>query len=170
MLGKTTLSALRALLFLAQQDRATCWSPRRLAKTLGESPTYLAKVVRHLVKTGILEAEKGAKGGVRLVRDASGITLLDVVEACQGTIVGDYCRSSDPNAAYCNYHRATLELHNAITEVMGRWTLAKLLEKPYSFGVMPGGHTCFMAQGLHPATAPAKQGTSILVTKVGPAS
>lgn len=136
---------------------------------LGESPTYLAKVVRHLVKSGILEAEKGAKGGVRLHRAATEITLLHVVEACQGTIIGDYCRSSNSDAAYCNYHRATLELHNAIAEVLSRWTLARLVEKPYSFGVMPGGHTCFMAAGIN-APAATGQSVPIMVTKVGPAS
>lgn len=147
MIGKTTLSALRTLLLLGQQDRQACWSPRRLAEVLGESPTYLAKVTRHLVRAGILEAEKGVKGGVRLARLPSDITLLNVVEACQGYIVGDYCRSIPNEAAFCNFHRASHELHVAITEVLDRWTLSMLIEKPYASGVLPGGHNCFMSQG-----------------------
>lgn len=130
MLGKTSISAIRSLTFLAVQDPAVCWSPRRLAEVLDESPTYLAKVVRHLVKQGILEAEKGVKGGVRLVRRPEEVTLLAVVEACHGTIVGDYCRSDRPESLLCNFHRAALELHEAITGVLGRWTLADLLRNP----------------------------------------
>jgi Rrf2 family protein len=169
MLGKTTISGIRSVLLLAQHAPGTRLSPRRLAEMLDESPTYLAKVTRHLVRSGILEAEKGVKGGVRLLRAPAEITLLQIVEACQGTIIGDYCRPADPNAAYCNYHRATLELHEAVTGVLGRWTLAKLLERPYSFGVMPGGHTCFMASGLKEPPAPVPP-APILITKVGPAS
>ncbi|GMU24976.1 MAG: hypothetical protein AMXMBFR13_50470 [Phycisphaerae bacterium] len=145
MLGKTSIAAIRSLLFLATQDTAECWSPRRLAEILGESPTYLAKVVRHLVKHRILEAERGVKGGVRLVRRPEEITLLAVVEACHGTIVGDYCRSARPESSHCNFHRAALELHGAITGVLGRWTLAHLLRQPAATGEFAGGVLCLMS-------------------------
>ncbi|MBN8731378.1 MAG: Rrf2 family transcriptional regulator [Acidobacteria bacterium] len=153
MIAKTSHSALRTLLLLAQQDPAVCWSPRRLADMLGESPTYLAKVVRHLVKSDILEAQKGVKGGVRLVKAPAQITLLDVVEACQGTIVGDFCRSSRPDPTVCGFHRAAVELHQAITTVLGRWTLAQLLEQPRAVPPSEGGFACLMAHGLHAVAA-----------------
>lgn len=146
MIGKTSISALRTLLLLAQQDSPSCWSPRRLAETLGESPTYLAKVTRHLVKRGILEAVKGVKGGVRLSRDPAAVTLLDIVEACQGTIVGDYCNSTRPESNFCSFHRAAQELHVAITGVLGRWTLAELLENPCGKGEGVG-LGCLIARG-----------------------
>jgi DNA-binding IscR family transcriptional regulator len=82
------------------------------------------------VKCGILEAEKGVKGGVRLRQAAAGITLLSIVEDCQGTIAGGFCKSTRPPSAYCSFHRAALELHEAITAVLERWTLADLLEIP----------------------------------------
>jgi Rrf2 family protein len=149
MLGKTSISAIRTLLLLAQQEPGACWSPRRLAQTLGESPTYLAKVVRHMVRTGILEAEKGVKGGVRLRLKPDEITLLAVVEACQGTIVGDFCRSNRPAWSHCSFHRAALDLHGAITGVLERWTVANLLERPSGSAEMVGGVTCLMAGGLN---------------------
>ena len=151
MLGKTSISAIRTLLLLAQQDPTACWSPRRLAQSLGESPTYLAKVVRHMVKAGILEAEKGVKGGVRLRQPSEEISLLAVVEACQGTIVGDFCRSNRPPWSHCTFHRAALELHSAIKGVLERWTIANLLETPEGIGDRVGGVTCLMAGGLNVA-------------------
>lgn len=126
---------------------------------LGESPTYLAKVVRHLVKSGILEAEKGVKGGVRLVQSPTQITLLQVVEACQGTIVGDYCRSTRPDPTVCNFHRAAVELHQAITTVLGRWTLAQFLEQPHAVPPSAGGFACLMAHGPY-ASAIRNQASS----------
>lgn len=153
MIAKTSHSALRTLLLLAQQDHTVCWSPRRLAEMLGESPTYLAKVVRHLVKSDILEAQKGVKGGVRLVKLPAQVTLLQIVEACQGTIVGDFCRSSRPDSTVCAFHRAALELHQAITTILGRWTLAQLLEQPHAVPPCEEGTGCVMAHGPY-AVAP----------------
>lgn len=165
MIAKTSHSALRTLILLNQQDRSVCWSPRRLAEMLGESPTYLAKVVRHLVRGGILEAEKGVKGGVRLVKSPTQVTLLDIVEACQGTIVGDYCRSSRPEPTVCAFHRAATELHQAITTVLGRWTLAQLLEQPHAVPPSEDGFACLMAHG--PYAAAAKSGPPSPFTQLG---
>lgn len=147
MLGKTSVSAIRALLLLAGQEPGSCWSPRRLAESLGESPTYMAKVVRHMVKSGILSADRGAKGGVRLIQAPEQVTLLAIVEACQGTIIGNYCKSARPSSSHCSFHRAAMELHDAITGVLGRWTLKDLLDKPHAGGEMAGGVTCLMAGG-----------------------
>jgi Rrf2 family protein len=160
MLGKTSVSAIRTLLFLAQQDDGVCLPPRKLAECLGESPTYLAKVTRHMVKQGILEAAKGVKGGVRMVRRPEEITLLAIVEACQGTIVGDYCKSSRPSLHQCSFHKAAMELHEAITGVLERWTLADLLEQPVESGERGMTITCLMAGGLNlrPAAQAAAPG------------
>lgn len=151
MLGKTSLSAIRALLLLAQKGGEEPWSPRRIAEDLGESPTYMAKVVRHLVKRGILEAERGAKGGVRLILRPEDITLLSIVEACQGALVGNYCRSARPRESFCHFHLAALELHEAITGVLGRWTLAALLAKTHSSG--RGNVPCLMKGDRNPFLA-----------------
>ncbi|MBI4890656.1 MAG: Rrf2 family transcriptional regulator [Acidobacteria bacterium] len=150
MLGKTSLSAIRALLLLGQKGADEYWSPRRVAEELGESPTYMAKIFRQMVKAGILAAERGAKGGVRLARPKEEITLLDVVQACQGIIVGSYCRSSRPRSAYCNFHLAALELHEAIGGVLERWTLAALLEKTHAGGRGEAGAPCLMKGDRNP--------------------
>lgn len=150
MLGKTSLSAIRALLLLAQKQTGQPWSPRRIADQLGESPTYMAKVLRHLVKHRILEAEKGSKGGVRLARPAQGITLLSIVEACQGAIVGDFCGSNRPSHSVCSFHVAALELHTAITSVLERWTLSRLLENPHPHSHRGDGIPCL----IEPTSAP----------------
>jgi Rrf2 family protein len=129
MLSKTTISALRALVYLARREEHACLSPRRIAEALDESPTYLAKALRHLVKTGILRAEKGVHGGVRFGRPPEEVTLLAVVEACQGAIAGDFSGfpESSPD---CGFHRAVVDLHTAVREVLSRWTLAQFLDAP----------------------------------------
>ena len=66
MLTKTTVSAIRALIHVGLHGSGGPISPRRIAEQLGESPTYLAKVMRLLVKAGILRAHFGMAGGVVL--------------------------------------------------------------------------------------------------------
>jgi Rrf2 family nitric oxide-sensitive transcriptional repressor len=130
MITRTTVSAIRTLIFVAQNTAEGFLPPRRIGDALGESPTYLAKVTRSLVKAGILRAEKGVKGGVWLGRPPQQTTLLAIVEACQGAILGDYCQEGCQPETVCAYHLAADELRRAIVGVLGKWTLQDLLNKP----------------------------------------
>ncbi len=129
MFNKTTLTALRALQHIALKDTNQPVSPRQLASDIGESASYLAKVARDLTKAGILRSENGAKGGVLLARAADSITLQEIVEACQGVIVGRFCQS-DVKGDICSFHQVALELHEATVSVLKRWTLADLIVRP----------------------------------------
>lgn len=141
MFTKTALSAIRALIYLATREPFSIVPHRRIAEQLGESPTYMAKVAGLLVKAGILHADKGVNGGVRLKRAANQITLLSVIEACQGAVVGDYCRPGRDPHTTCGFHQAALELHQAITGVMGKWTIARVMAPPKK-GARPDGLPC----------------------------
>jgi Rrf2 family protein len=131
MFTKTTMSAVRVLTYLGlnASDNEPL-SPRFLAEELGESPTYLSKVVRHLVKAKILRALRGAAGGVVLVKSPEDVTLLEIVEACQSPILPDYCEDVSRLSQTCGFHRAAAELHNAIVGILSHWTLADFVRKP----------------------------------------
>lgn len=57
---------------------------------------FLAKIVSQLSVKGVLEATRGAGGGVRLARDPQTVTMRDVVEAIDGPISVNRC-AIDPN-------------------------------------------------------------------------
>jgi Rrf2 family protein len=145
MLNKTTLSAIRALVYMAGEPLTVIHSPRLIAGQMGESPTYMAKTARLLVKAGLLRAEMGAKGGVRLAMPPSRITLLAVVEACQGTIVGSYCQEGCPPGSTCAFHDAAQQLQESIMRVLTRWTIAQLAERPFASARRKAGLPCVMA-------------------------
>jgi Rrf2 family protein len=146
MITKTSLLATRALLCLAWDKNDAAISPRNIALQLGESQTYMAKVLRSLVKAGILRAEHGSKGGVLLNRRPDEITLLAVVEACQGAIVGNYCEDVDDIGTTCAFHRAAVELREAIIAVLSRWNLEALAKSPDATRCGPRGKRCLMAE------------------------
>lgn len=56
------------------------------ARSLGISPSYLAKVLQILVRGGLLYSSRGAAGGVDLAREASGISCLEVIELVDGPL------------------------------------------------------------------------------------
>jgi len=143
MLSGTTLSAVRTLLFIAEQGPEVI-SPKRIAAELGESPSYLSKVSGLLVKAGVLRAEKGVKGGVQLAKPPSQITLGEVVGACQGPLTGGHCRADCDPAVACSFHQAAVELEAAAVGVLSRWTLSKLLKKPSTTRRLAGGYRCVM--------------------------
>ncbi len=127
MLTQTSESALKALVYLVLHGGSEPMPPREIAERVGASPTYMAKITRMLVKANILRSHRGALGGVSLSRDPKSISLLEIVEACQGLIVGNYCHGmKDHIEPVCAFHTAMFEVHQSMVSVLTRWTLADL--------------------------------------------
>lgn len=144
MLTKTTRSAIRLLTHLGMRESSEPISPRLLAEQLGDSPTYLAKVARHLVRAGIVQAHRGVAGGLVLNRDPKEITLLAIAEACQGAILGDFCEEAEDLAKTCALHQACAELHQAIVGILSRWSLAQFVEHPRPVGMPDKQLPCWL--------------------------
>lgn len=131
MLTQTSETALRALLYIALCERGIILTPREIAPKLHASPTYLAKITRMLVKAQILESHRGVNGGISLTRELKDISLLEITEACQGLIVGNYCRGlSEHQKPVCAFHRAMQEIHDATIDVLKRYSLADVAQNP----------------------------------------
>jgi len=130
MLSKTSELALQSLVYLVISDEEGFVAPSRIAEAIGASPTYTAKVTALLVRAGILRAQRGAKGGVQLEREPASVSLLEIVEACQGRILGDFCTPYDDMAKVCSFHEAMNELHLAIKQVLNAWSLKDMTSRP----------------------------------------
>jgi Rrf2 family transcriptional regulator, nitric oxide-sensitive transcriptional repressor len=156
VINKTSVLALRALLVIAREKPGSVIPPRTIAANLNESPAYMAKVLRLLVKAGILRAERGTKGGVFLNRPTSEISMLAIVQACQGAIVGGYCQEIPDLRSTCSFHRAAVELEQAVAQVLSRWNLAHLERIPAPVGRLPGTLHCLIAGFPAPLSSPAR--------------
>lgn len=147
MLTATTESAVRALIFLCIRGDNNPASPREIAQAVGGSPTYMAKIAGTLTKAGIVRSRSGVAGGIVLNRSPSAITLLDIVQACQGLVLADYCdalgTATSPDV--CGFHQAMYEVHTATTRSLTRWTLKKLAARPTPGGALGGNQQCRMA-------------------------
>lgn len=130
MLSQTTVTAIRALLYLTQSGPGAVLSPADIAGEIGASTSYLSKVNTQLVRAGILKSYRGMRGGVALARDTKEVTLLHIVEACQGPILADYCTDGADLRMVCGFHRAMAAVHNCLVDSLQNWTLADFASRP----------------------------------------
>jgi Rrf2 family protein len=143
MLTQTSEIAVKALMHMALSPGAGPFTPQAVAARVGCSPAYLAKTLGQLAKQGILRSRRGAQGGVELARDPSEITLLAIVETCQGLLVANHCESiGDACGPVCAFHRAMWEVREATRETLVRWTLADLVARPVPTGKLAGNAEC----------------------------
>lgn len=78
-LQKNTRYALYSILEAASRPEDQL-STGEIARTYGVSTHHLAKVLRTLVRAGLVESVRGVGGGYRFAGNAKRLTLLDVVE------------------------------------------------------------------------------------------
>lgn len=83
-LGEGVEWVLHVLLTFAWLDDDEPVSNAQLAQRHGLPAAYLNKQLQALVRAGVLESLPGARGGFRLARAPSAISLMDVVVAIEG--------------------------------------------------------------------------------------
>lgn len=130
MITKTSDLGIQATLYLAMRGDQNPVPPRVIAEVCQSSATYTAKVIQHLVRSGIMRSTKGSKGGVTLAISPKEITLMQIVEACQGKILAEYCGDYNDASRVCGLHKAMMQLNSAITKVLTQWTVQALVDNP----------------------------------------
>ena len=105
-----------------------------IAKAHSISELFLFKLIKPLVENGLLETVRGRKGGIRLGRPASDITLLDTIKLTEENFAMAECfdGGSDvacPLADNCDLNGALREALGAFFEVLDSYTIADLASK-----------------------------------------
>jgi len=77
-----------AVVHLASRKKNEPVASHLIAEARGIPEGFLLKVLKPLVNAQILASVKGPSGGFCLARPAHDITLLDIIEAVDGTIRG----------------------------------------------------------------------------------
>ncbi|MEO1223244.1 MAG: Rrf2 family transcriptional regulator [Pseudomonadota bacterium] len=126
-------------MLLGSLERGATLSGRALAEFHGVPESYLLKHLKSLVAAGLLESVTGPRGGYRLAKPPSEISLLDIVEAIDGTEPAFRCteiRQRGPcalePAAYprpCGINAAMLRAEDAYRAALRQETLAKVTEE-----------------------------------------
>src|SRR5512138_202947 len=109
---RATEYAVRCVLHLAleQPDRVV---PRREIARAREIPEhFLGKIAQRLARAGIVRIHQGARGGYQLAIPPDQLTLLQVVEAAEGSLVLNKCvmnAKTCSRSCICAAHRVWSE-------------------------------------------------------------
>jgi Rrf2 family protein len=109
---------------LAALPPGTAMPASRLAEFHGVPTAYLAKHLQALAGSGILESVPGARGGYRLARPVTEITLLDVVEALDGREHVFRCteiRMRGPASLPASHYKAACSITRAMRRAEDAW-------------------------------------------------
>ena len=79
MLSRTGEYALRAVVYLAQNEDSWPIPAPQIARETKISPKYLSSILGTLVRSGVLEASPGRGGGFRMTRQPGKVLLVEIL-------------------------------------------------------------------------------------------
>lgn len=82
--------AMHAMVYLVSKPDKTV-STGEIAQALKVSDNHLAKVFQWLTRPGLVRPERGPKGGFKLGKPPSEISLLQIYESIEGSLATEPC-------------------------------------------------------------------------------
>jgi FeS assembly SUF system regulator len=125
-----------AVTLLSQMVRGEAgnWSASDLAEITRLPLPTVSKILKHLAKSGIIQAQRGANGGYRLAGTAQSISLTTIVEAMDGPIALTECTESGDHNCYvekiCSMRGRWDKANRAVRSALATVTLADMMTSP----------------------------------------
>ena len=101
-----------------------------IAKKEKLSLAYLERLFASLKKAGIIQAQKGVKGGYLLTRAASKITVLQIIEALEGNIAPYSCIGNNDHVCHvcdCKIHPVWEKLYSQVQKTLRNIKLNQIM-------------------------------------------
>jgi len=149
-INKLTDYAVVVLAQMAGEPDKVITGPRLAGDTNLPAPT-VAKLLKSLARGGILASHRGAGGGYVLGREASEITVAEIISALEGPISLTDC--VDGTEGDCEVERLCPmrgnwdKVNAAIRKALSEVTLAEMVAPPLTFGPPPGEASFGAPQG-----------------------
>ncbi len=132
LLSSSCVYGLRASLYLAANQNGEYVSIREMSDKLDISFHFLTKTLQQLTKAGLMESQKGPKGGVRLTKKGTNISLFEIVEAIDGRDLFTECALGLPGCGTekpCPLHEQWAETRDSIRAMLEETNLVELAGK-----------------------------------------
>ncbi len=111
LLSQTAEYALRAMAFLVNSPGGVPQTARDVSKGTFIPEHYTSKVLRRMVRAGLLVGQKGHGGGFQLARPPERIRYSDIFDAVDEELTSDRCAFG---FARCNAKKPCV-LHDSVT-------------------------------------------------------
>ncbi len=96
-LSKKADYALMAMKHLAVRPDAASASAREIAEAYDIPVELMAKVLQRLARRGLLSSHQGTRGGYRLSRPSTTISVADIIQAIDGPLTVTACSTEAEN-------------------------------------------------------------------------
>jgi Rrf2 family protein len=135
MLSKKTKYGLKALAFIARQEKGDKVQIATISKSENISHKFLESILLTLRKAGFLGAKKGKGGGYYMLKEPSEIKMTDVIRTLEGPIamlpcvsLNYYEKCSDcPDEDACSVHKLMIQVRDNTLKVLRNNTLSDLV-------------------------------------------
>jgi len=120
--------ALRAMIYLADHPSGVARGAE-IASHEHIPKYYLEKVIRDLMRRGLVNARRGPGGGYQLARNADTITFRDIIEAVEGPIRLNLCTDGSSSCALqpsCRMYRVWEKGQRVLLDVFSATSLAEI--------------------------------------------
>ena len=87
-ISRSTGYALLAVGYITQHQEQEVILSQSISKEYNIPLEYLLKILQQLVRANVLRSKRGPRGGFSLAKPAKKITMLQVIEAVDGPMVG----------------------------------------------------------------------------------
>ena len=124
---------------LASCEEGSTHAAREVAQETQLPLPVVSKVLKLLAREGLLRSLRGAKGGYRLARPATEITVPEMIAALDGPISLTECASHPGTCAHeptCHVREPWQRINRVVRDALERITLADLVA-PTSAGLIP---------------------------------
>ena len=123
--------AIHGLIYLAKAVPGSLVLTTEVGSATAIPEPYLRKVFQQLCRSGLVDSQRGARGGYRLARDPGQISLKDVVESIDGSLPTYTCLRDNRSCtlgAPCPVHGAFEEARQRMEEVLEAASIEDLME------------------------------------------
>ncbi|WP_299002628.1 Rrf2 family transcriptional regulator [uncultured Tenacibaculum sp.] len=135
MLSKKTKYGIKALTFIARQEKGTMVQIATISENENISHKFLESILLTLRKSGILGAKKGKGGGYYLLKPSNEIKMTEVIRTLEGPIAMVPCVSLNyyekcddcPDEEACSVHKLMIQVRDNTLQVLRNNTLADLV-------------------------------------------
>jgi Rrf2 family protein len=121
--------ALRAVIYLALRRDTQPIPVSEIASHRRIPRKFLEKIIKDLIRAGLLQSHRGAHGGYTLAKSPERVSFRDVIEAVEGPISLNVCVTEQHDClvlSSCNMQRVWQEGQRRMLEYFADTTLADL--------------------------------------------
>jgi Rrf2 family protein len=134
-LSKKADYALMAMKHLATRADAGSASAREIAEQYDIPIELMAKVLQRLARRGLVTSHQGTRGGYRLSRATSAISVADVIQAIDGPLTVTACSTEAENCGQyskCSVRDPLWRIKDVILSALATCSLQEIAADPPS--------------------------------------